>query len=154
MKRRFVHKYKPAVQKKWLILVSGLTWGGVGIFLSILPWKWLEIYSWQTILIANAVGFLFGIIKGLLIFSKVSEQNIRRILTLPDKVCVFAFQTWKSYGLILLMMGMGIFLRSTTYVPKYILAPIYIAVGSGLFVSSFSYIKKFRAIINESSLKN
>ncbi len=141
---RTFHKYRPAVHKRWLILISGLLWAGVGIFLSILPWKWLRIYNWQTVLIANIVGFTFGIIKGLLVFSKVSKQNIQRILTLPDKVCVFAFQTWQSYGLIVLMMGTGIFLRSTSYVPKYLLAPVYIAVGSGLFISSFRYLKKFR----------
>lgn len=147
MYNHLLHKYRPAVHKNWLILISGLVWAGVGIFLSILPWKWLQIYSWQTIIIANVVGLSLGIIKGIFVFSKASKQNIQRILTLPDKVCVFAFQSWGSYGLILLMMGMGIFLRHTSYVPKYLLAPIYIAVGSGLFISSFRYLTRFRSVM-------
>ncbi len=138
-----LERFKPAAHQKWLIFISGLTWAGVGIFLSFLAFKWLRVYDWKTILIVNLIGIPIGLIKAFFVFSKVSERNIRRILHLPKQACVFAFQDWKSYGLILLMMGLGIFLRTNPSIPKYYIAPVYIAVGVALFFSSFRYFRYF-----------
>ena len=137
-----IERFKPAAHRKWLILLSGLTWAGVGIFLSFLAIKWLRMYDWKTIIIVNIIGISLGLIKAFFVFNKVSARNIERILKLPERPCVFAFQDWKSYGLILLMMGLGIFLRTNPSIPKYYIAPVYIAVGLALFIASFNYFKK------------
>ncbi len=138
-----INRFKPAAHRKWLILISGLTWAGVGIFLSYLSIKWMRVYDWQKILIVNAIGISLGLIKAFFVFNKVSTRNIERILHLPKRPCVFAFQDWKSYGLILLMMALGIFLRTNPSIPKYYIAPIYTAVGIALFIASFRYFKQF-----------
>ncbi len=134
-------RLKPAAHQKWLIMISGISWAGVGIFLSFLAFKWLRLYDWKTIIIVNLIGIPIGLFKAFFVFSKVSKRNIKRILQLPQYACVFAFQDWKSYGLIVVMMGTGIYLRTNPAIPKYYLAPVYIAVGVALFFSSFRYFR-------------
>ncbi len=138
-----INRLKPAAHRKWLILLSGLTWAGVGIFLSYLSVKWMRAYDWRTIAIVYAIGISFGFIKAFFVFNKVSQRNIERILKLPEHTCVFAFQDLKSYGLVVVMMGTGIYLRHNPSIPKYYLAPVYVAVGMALFISSFRYFRHF-----------
>ena len=37
------------------------------------------------------------------------------------------------------MISLGIFLRKTSFVPKFLLAPMYIGIGFALFTASFKY---------------
>ncbi|MCJ7802407.1 MAG: hypothetical protein MUP82_08645 [Candidatus Marinimicrobia bacterium] len=112
-------KLKPAVNRKWLLVISGLMWSGVGIFTSVI------------------IGLLAGLTIARFGFGNIANKNVGRILSYPKHACVFAFQEWKSYILIAVMMGMGIYLRTTGLVPKFILAPLYIGIGTALFLSSF-----------------
>jgi len=75
-------------------------------------------------------------------FSKLAKKNANRIMEYPEKVCIFAFQRWQMYILVVIMMSMGFFMRTTNFIPKYILAPVYVGIGLALFVSSFVYYKK------------
>jgi len=136
-------KGKPAIRNHWLLILSGLMWTGVGILLNSFAIKWLVKYQSSEVVAAESVGIIMGIIIAIFGFSKIAHKNIRRILTLPDKVCVFAFQEWKSYILIAVMMTMGIFLRTSGLVPKLLLSPLYVGIGSALFFSSFLYYKSF-----------
>lgn len=130
---------KPTVNQKWLIIIAGLMWSSVGIFLNILAIAWLKslnnIQIFTSVLIGLSAGFAiahFG-------FGNIAIKNISRILAYPKHACVFAFQEWETYILIAFMMSMGIYLRTTGLVPKFILAPLYIGIGTALFLSSFKY---------------
>lgn len=89
------------------------------------------------------MSVLCGIVLGISIaffgFRKVAATNIKRILEMPEYSCVFAFQKWQSYILIVVMMSMGIFLRTTNIFPRLYLAPVYIGIGSALLISSIKY---------------
>ncbi|MFZ2633687.1 MAG: hypothetical protein WA081_20300 [Desulfosalsimonadaceae bacterium] len=134
-----LRKFKPAVSKKWLIASAGLMWSAVGILLCRLAYHWLAADLsgvWMAVFggcgLAAAVGvYYFG-------FSKIAKKNIDRLCLFPEKVCFFAFQAWKSYLLILLMIGMGYLLRHYLIRKEY-LAVVYIAIGGALFLSSFHY---------------
>jgi hypothetical protein len=54
-------------------------------------------------------------------------------------VCLFAFQKWSSYPLVLVMVAMGIYLRRYSPIPKPDLAILYLGLGASLFASSFKY---------------
>ncbi len=92
---------------------------------------------WMTLagaLLASAI-FYFG-------FSKLAKKNIQRINDMVgDKICIFAFQEWKSYPLVVVMIGLGISLRKFLPIPKPYLAILYIGIGGSLFLSSLSYYK-------------
>lgn len=129
---------KPAVSKAWLLGVAGLMWSGVGVMLCRLAWVWLYPVPglWEAIyggcgLVGALAVYYFG-------FSKIAKKNIRRLCLYPDKACFFAFQAWKSYLIIVVMIILGITLRHSP-VQKYYLAVVYITIGGALFLSSFHY---------------
>ena len=132
-------RLKPAVNRKWLVVISGLMWSSVGIFLNILAFNWLKSFNTLQLLVTILMGLLAGWILAHFGFGNIANKNIDRIFVYPKEVCVFAFQEWKYYILIAVMMSMGIFFRTTGLVPKFILAPMYIGIGTALFLASFKY---------------
>lgn len=129
----------PKAPKDLLIFIAGILWISVGIFLMKLSSRWIiDLQSVQSIL-----EILGGLILGTLIsyfgFSGLADKNISRINQYEGKVCIWAFQKWQSYLLIIFMMSLGIFLRTSAHLPKYILILIYIGIGFALFTASFRY---------------
>ena len=115
-------------------------WSGVGILLSAFATTWLGlVHSWTVVLYILA-GLLLAAGIYFLGFSKLASSNIRRIIAIPkERVCLFAFQKWTSYPLVLAMIAMGIYLRVYSPIPKPMLAILYIGIGASLFVSSLQY---------------
>ena len=73
-------------------------------------------------------------------FSKMALKNVYRINAYQqERVCLFAFQRWTSYPLILFMVSLGLYLRLYSPIPKAYLAVLYIGIGGGLFLSSLHY---------------
>lgn len=139
----WINKLKPGLPKNWLLLIAGLMWTGVGIFLISLALEWIFnpavdrpwIYWLPGVLLALAI-YRFG-------FSRLSRKNSRRISGLEDeKPCLFAFQEWHSYPLVLFMIGLGITLRKFTPIPKPVLGILYLGIGGGLGLSSILYYRK------------
>ncbi|MBC8216415.1 MAG: hypothetical protein ISS10_02205 [Candidatus Marinimicrobia bacterium] len=139
---------KPAVNKRWLLLVSGLLWSGVGIMLNTFAFRWVGQYHGMELFTVIFVGIVLGITIAKFGFRHIAKKNIQRINSLPERVCVFAFQAWKSYILILVMMSMGIFLRTSSLFPKILLSPMYIGIGTALFVSGLEYYLGYYRIEN------
>jgi len=136
----WLKKFKPGVPKNWLLLTAGLLWTGVGIFLISLALDWVFtptvkapwIYWLPGIGLAYLI-FQFG-------FSRLAKKNSLRIISLTEKKpCLFAFQEWHSYPLILFMIGLGITLRKYTPIPKPLLGILYIGIGGGLGSASLVY---------------
>jgi hypothetical protein len=133
-------KFYPAVNKIWLHLLAGVMWSGVGIMLVGFASRWFtkvpafqEIQIILTGMALAAAIYFFG-------FSKMAVKNINRISDYrQEHVCLFAFQRWTSYPLVLFMVSLGIYLRRYSPVPKPYLAVIYIGIGGGLFLSSLHY---------------
>ena len=134
------HNLAPRTRKIWLHLTAGFVWSAVGIMLLAFAAAWLfSLHSWTVWLFASA-GCLLAMAIFSFGFSKLAAKNIERIVSLPqDSVCLFAFQRWTSYPLILVMIGMGIFLRHYSTIPKPYLAILYIGIGASLFASSILY---------------
>ena len=136
-----LNKIKPSVKRNCLILIAGLMWSGVGILLNWIASKWLFSFELWQIVFTYVVGIIMGLIIATFGFRKLAKKNSDRIMGYPEKVCVFAFQRWQMYPLILVMMGMGFFMRTTSFIPQYLLAPMYVGIGTALFISSFVYYK-------------
>lgn len=141
MHSRFI-KYDPAVDKKFLIALSGIIWSIIGIALCNLAVGWLlQVTSYKTPLL-GAAGILLSLLIHHFGFLKLVDRNIERILSKKGRVCIFAFQPWKSYLIILIMIGMGMFLRHSS-LPKPYLAVLYIGFGGAMFLSSLRYHRNF-----------
>lgn len=142
----WINKLKPGLPKNWLLLTAGLMWTGVGIFLTYLAVGWIFApavpqpwYYWAPGGLLALAIFQFG-------FSRLSIKNSRRIVDLEiEKPCLFAFQQWHSYPLVLFMIALGITLRKFSPIPKPLLGILYIGIGGGLGLSSYYY---YREIIH------
>lgn len=133
----------PAAKKPWLWLLSGIIWSGVGLYLISLTVDWLGPIN----LMDEVLFILAGIVLAYAIyrfgFSGFALRNIRRIDEIPKKsVCIFAFQKWTSYPLVVFMIVLGIFSRKYSPVPKPWLAALYIGIGGSLFTASLHYYEK------------
>lgn len=132
----------PKVRRCWLVLTAGMVWLGVGIALTIVACFWLYDSAWPLNLVLAALSFALGIIVYSRGFSRIASKNINRISNKPEKTCLFAFQGWRSYLLILVMMLMGYTVRHLP-IPKYIDAVVYFTMGSALAFSSSLYFGEF-----------
>ena len=132
---------KPAADKRALLFLAGLMWVGVGAMLLFLSYSWLSaprvggnsfVFAGAGIALALAVHH-FG-------FLKIVDKNLRRILPMEGKKCLFSFMTWKSYVIAALMALMGALLRHSR-IPKPYLAILYIGIGLALILSSVRYLR-------------
>jgi hypothetical protein len=131
-------KFKPAVSKYWLAAAAGLMWTTVGIVLCGLAYEWLAVLPLRRAAPLGVAGILLALVVYRFAFSKIALKNIDRLGQFPDRVCFFAFQAWKSYLLIALMVMLGFILRHSA-IPKFYLSVPYAAIGGALLLSSFQY---------------
>jgi hypothetical protein len=130
----------PAVRKIWLHLLAGVMWSGVGIMLVSLAARWLGLVLFTQEILLILAGLVLALAIYYFGFSKFALKNIRRIGAYAnERVCLFAFQKWSSYPLVVFMISLGIYLRLFSPIPKPYLAILYIGIGGGLFLSSFHY---------------
>ena len=139
---------KPGVQKGWLSLLAGLMWSGVGIWLSYLAYGWLKPESPPISLGLTAAGVVLAFVIYEFGFSAFANRNMTLFYAYSeDRVCIFAFQSWSSYPLVIFMISLGIFLRKSSPIPKPYLAVMYLGIGGSLFLASFLY---YRTLLDKS----
>lgn len=125
-------RFKPGVDKRVHLLLSAFLWTAVGIFLMLRGGQWL-LAAGQIWLILPAV--VLGSGKSLLILDRTARKSIHRILHFGDNTCLGAVYSFRTWLLVLAMIGLGIFLRQSA-LPRVLLGFIYIAIGWALFLSS------------------
>jgi hypothetical protein len=130
-------RIKPKLSKTWLHLLSGLMWCGVGLMLMSWTWIWSSAAGWREAWAFDALGAVIGIGTAIF-FMKMAWRNHLRILALPERPCLFAFQSWWSYPLVIFMMGLGLWMKASP-LPRTWLAGMYLAIGSGLFIAGLRY---------------
>ncbi len=133
-----IQKLNPAVDKKVLIALTGIMWLVVGLMLCKLAIGWLSQTSAKNALWLGLSGALLSLLIFHFGFFKLVYKNVARILSQKNKMCFFAFQTWKSYIIVAIMIGMGTALRHSP-IPKPYLSVIYIGFGGAMFWSSLKY---------------
>lgn len=139
-------KFAPAIDKRLLIALSGITWSAVGIFLCKRSILWLSQTAGIGDIMLGAAGIILSLLIHHLGFLKIVNHNIERILLMERKVCIFAFQAWKSYLIIAIMIAMGIILRRSQIPTNYI-SVIYIGFGGAMILSSIRYYRIFFKLI-------
>ncbi len=141
-----IKKFDPAVDKRLLLALSGIIWSIVGIILCNLAIDWLSQATHQKSILLALTGVVLALLIHHFGFLRLVDRNIERILPMKEKVCVFAFQPWKSYLIIAIMVGLGIALRHSP-LPKPYLSVIYIGFGGAMVLSSIRYFRVFFKLI-------
>jgi hypothetical protein len=140
--KRQKHPFKPAVNNNLLLLIAGIVWTVVGLGLLSLAFKWLSRASDVNIHPLVLAGAVCALVIHHFGFLKIADNNLKRILKMQDKICLFAFIPWKSYLIIAVMILLGTVLRHSI-IPKPYLAVLYLAIGLALVLSSVRYIRVF-----------
>lgn len=143
------------------IILSGVTWMGIGMFLMIkgftlilvpmvsvspavvLPYlcKWLGDVQ-QAALLWVCLGLLIGFFKGRVVLKKSAERIMKRILSLPEPSDLTSIYP-RSYLMLLgLMMSLGMVLKWIP-IPSDVKGLIDVAVGSALVNGSAFYFRYF-----------
>lgn len=125
-------RYKPGVSIRTHLLLGGLIWTVVGFFLLA---NGFVLVSLADKLGYGIIGILLGIVKTFFILDRVARKNINRIKEFEDKACFGSVYSLKTWFLVLAMIGLGRFLR-TTVLPGEVIGMIYMAVGLALMLSS------------------
>jgi drug/metabolite transporter superfamily protein YnfA len=131
-------RLKPAVPKHWLIAIAGLVWSAAGGMLCHMAWSWLRPPAAPAYHRPGSgrpgAGHRFPPAHA----GRIARRNMDRICTYAERGCVFAFQAWRSYLMILVMIAMGSFLRHTM-ISAGDSGPLYTAMGGALILSSLAY---------------
>ena len=130
---------KPAVRKKWLYFVSGVLWLLVGLFFCLRAFFWLKPLALKGLGLFS-LALVLSFLVGRLGLSRIAFRNLRRLDEQPDKICCFAFQPWRSYLIIGLMILLGVTLRRSS-LPRPLLGFLYAVMGGGLVTASFFYFR-------------
>lgn len=145
-----INTWKPGVDKIWLFIIAAVMWSGVGIYLDYLAFGWLRPLNLVPAILFIASGMFLAVGIYFIMFRRFADQNILRINSLTgEKICIFAFQRWTSYPLVLVMISLGIILRHYSPIPKPYLAILYLGIGSSLILASLRYYRYLTNVISE-----
>ncbi|NFP89994.1 EscU/YscU/HrcU family type III secretion system export apparatus switch protein [Clostridium sporogenes] len=136
----FFKKLTLKVDKRILLLVTGLVWGFAGFKVLTLGVEGIKINNpnWIFILLfATLVFYIFF----KFIFSKMFKKHIKRIINNTlQKHCILSFFDVKSYFIMGFMIFFGVTIRSLDIFNPVYLGTFYIGLGSALFMAGFSFL--------------
>ncbi len=140
--KEFLLRFNPALKKQWLHLLAGLMWACVGIMLVLFTTPWLRPLTPIIRIPVLLAGIILATAIQLWGFGPMAKKNIARIeAKVREKICIFAFQKWTTYPLVLFMVSLGIYLRKYSAFPKPMLAILYLGIGGGLLLASGQYFR-------------
>ncbi|MEG1002267.1 hypothetical protein [Clostridium sp.] len=128
------------VHKNYLILIAGIVWSIAGfniVRLGVIAYK--GHVSIINIILSIVV---FSIFLGM-IFYKMVKKHVLRILEYKEKQYFYKFFDLKSYIIMAVMMGGGIYLRYSGLVPDVFIAFFYTGLGCALLLSGILFLVKF-----------
>jgi hypothetical protein len=130
---------KPAVPKRTLLFVAAVVWTFAGSMLMYRGYKMVDTsgpYVWLILLLSLTGGIIFY----LKLFSGISLKHTLRILSLKEAYpCFFSFFNFRSYLMMVLMITMGITLRTTGWIPPVYLSLLYLMMSVPLLISSVRF---------------
>lgn len=133
-----LHKLNPAVPQRWLLLIAGIMWTGVGAMLCLRSLDWFHALHNHSGYFFGAAGIALAFVAYRFMLAKAARKNITRISLLPQRAGIFSFTPWKGYMMIAIMMTAGITLRHSS-IPRQDLAPFYLAMGGALILGSLEF---------------
>jgi hypothetical protein len=132
----FLQRWKPGVRRERLFVIAGSVWGVAAGMLLLRGLFFLpDSLSMEGVL--GGISLLLGLIFFRTMFKGIVERNVQRIHDMGiERPCAFSFQSWRSYGLMALMISLGIIVRRSGLVPQAELGTVYVTMAVPLGISS------------------
>ncbi len=131
------------VSNRALLGIAGFVWLAAGVnILRIGITALIKVFAaagfWRIVLVivlaaAIFTGFHF-------MFSRIVGKHTVRILSYQTKQPFWKFFDLKSYLLMIFMMGLGIFLRHSGWLPDFFFAFFYTGLGAALSVAGIRFL--------------
>lgn len=137
-------RLNPAVPRRYLYVLAGVLWTIAGGVLCVRALVWLDRLSLGAEVVLETTSLVLSIAAYIFLFARLVQKSIDRIAMLPDRVCLFAFTPWRGYIMIILMITLGLGLRSTP-IPRLYLSIPYAAMGGTLLIGSVRFYRHFLA---------
>lgn len=128
----------PRASARVQLVLAAFVWCVGASILGVRGIVYLSRSHWAAWLVAFAL--VLGVVKGHLILDRVARKAVVRIRLRGRERCLFGFFSWKSWLLIVVMMGGGIVLRNSGMRPE-VLGVIYVAVATALLYGVSTYWK-------------
>lgn len=140
------------VKKENLLLVAAIIWIIAGIMLEIRGLK-SDTEQSITLNVKLLIGIPLGLLFYVVMFRKIVNNHINRILALSDeKLYFYRFFNKRSYIMMLSMISLGILLRLSGIVPLHYLTTFYIVMGIPLIISGVCFASKRFTIFKKTFL--
>ena len=85
-------KLKPAVNRKLLLVISGLMWSSVGIFLNILAFGWLNSLNNTQIFLSILIGIMIGLVIARFGFGNIAKKMLTGFWHTQNKLAYLLFK--------------------------------------------------------------
>ena len=129
----------PRTTKRILLFIAAIVWTFAGLMLLNKGIGMLNMDPeyYRLRLAGSIVG---GALFYWLLFTRISKKHVTRIINLnPNRPTIFSFFDLKGYVMMVGMISLGIFLRTSGIVAPFYLSVLYITMGIPLFISSLRF---------------
>lgn len=127
-----IQKYKVGGKNTTHLIMAASFWTVLGTFLLCRGLLLLHISGY---ILFALLAVLVGGLKSRFILDKTAEKNVGRILELQDGACLGAVFSFKTWGLVIVMAGMGMAIRSSG-APEHVTGFFCVIIGFALLFSS------------------
>ncbi|MCK4632712.1 MAG: hypothetical protein KAT79_05540 [candidate division Zixibacteria bacterium] len=131
---------EPSAKRSTVIVAAGVVWLAAGLFMIASGAARLTEAKTSPFL-PIALGLFLGLLKRRFVLGRMAVANIARIRNLAphkERICLFAFQAFQSYVVVIVMVTLGIVLRNSA-IPNEWRATILLAIGTSLALASSTY---------------
>jgi hypothetical protein len=134
-----LERFKPGIPKGQLYFVACAVWSVAGMVLCYRGGVALVRGKAPALAIA---GLVAGVAFYRFMFVRIPRRHIGRIDSSPHQSpCAFSFLDWKGYGMMALMISLGVTLRMSHVVSDSVLGVLYISMGVALLISALEFAK-------------
>jgi hypothetical protein len=134
--------FKPDASAKTRIFMAAMTWSCVGLMLM---WRGVHAVVGSGREWLLLISLVIGTFKSWAMLDKVAAKNVTRILAKDEYSCLGGIYSWKTWLLVLGMIGLGRLLRASP-LQVWLVGLLYVTVGWGLFWSSRKVWMRLRKI--------
>ena len=132
--RNDLSRFKPGGKRRTHLLLTAVMWSVIGILLlTKASYRIVQVPEHQIIIIIAAL--IFGTLKSIFILDRSARKSIVRILEFKDGTCLGAVYSFKTWLLVVSMMGIGLVLRNSS-LSLSLLCFVYFTIGWALLFSS------------------
>lgn len=129
----------PHTTKRILLFIAAVVWTFAGTMLFARGIGMMNVNP-DSFLIRFLISLVCGILFYWVLFTRISKKHVNRILQMPvERPTVFSFFDKKGYIMMVGMISLGIFLRTSGIVSPFYLSVLYVTMGVPLFISSLRF---------------